>query len=97
MTYFVAFVLGAASLFGAFYTGMQYEQSLQRKAQVVVLQQDAKELPKIEAKDNERKLKIVERIKLVKESVPVGDCFNLPLPDAAIVGLRDAGLIEKGR
>ena len=80
----IAFALGG-------YGGSQWNERNHIKAEVKVLQSDAKVLPVIEAKDNERKERIVTIIKTIREESKPTDCLNQPMPRNVLDSLRSNG------
>lgn len=80
----LAFILISGTV--GYRLGVDSERGKQAQANFVQLDKDAKELPKIEAKDNERKVQIIKRVERVKKESP--DWFNTPLPDSVVDSLR---------
>lgn len=72
--------------------GYRYCEGNHARAEVKVLQSDAKVLPTIEAKDAKAKERIVTVIKTIKEEVKPEDCFNQRMSDPVFNKLRDNGI-----
>lgn len=92
MSTLISLGIGLAVAVAIFYGGILYERRENLAAQNQQLKNDANVVTEIEVKDDGRKAKVVEIIKVVKESPQSIDWFNQPMPDTALHGLHDAGI-----
>lgn len=92
MSTLVSIGIGIALACGIFYGGMLYERRENLAVQNQQLKDDAVAVSGIEEKDDARKAKVVEIVRVVKESPEAVDWFSQPMPGAACDGLRAAGV-----
>lgn len=88
-----AVFIGAAAICMVFYAGMRFEQSRNANAQIAQLKTDANSVIAIKEKDDEKKQKVDNQVRIVREKAP--DWSGVALPDAVLGGMRDAGISTK--
>lgn len=85
-------ILGVGIAIAIFFAGVEYQRRAALSVQIEQLKDDAKAVTAIDTKDEKRQTDVKTIVQVVRESVPVDDCLNRPMPDAALDGLLNAGI-----